>query len=1222
MAINKRKILQSAQKHMQKGALDKALKDYGSLLQADPGDANIRLKVGDIHLKQGKTDEAVESYLKVAQRFMKDGFDSKAIALYKQVTKIDPKRFDIYLPLSELYQRLGLKSDAMRALQTAADAHYREGDKDQALDLLRKMATFDPSNTTNRLKVAELLRQEGRRDEAVAEYDEVVEELERQGDAEERINVLQKILEIDPSRMVTFVALGSAWVEQQNWRQAEATAETMIESFAAEPEGYELLAQIFQELGRDDELQGVYRRLAEVYKDRGDEDHAREIMQRFVSTEALGADENGDPVLEGDDQGALDAAIGGDGTLALEPDECTDPDFLSGEGLRLGEGIGDSEGTDPVGETSSGETTATSLPPLPPLGMESVSEEEVPEPEGDAEQLFAEASVYLRYGKYERAIESLRAVLSQAPGHRPALDKLGEVLVATGDSENAATAFARAAGVAREEGDDAGFESLRAKLEEIDPAAAESLASAAPEVESGIPDDEAPDLSEHLETIDIEVESGVETEQTQETLDADDSIEFEIEDDFELDETPPVAEEVVEPPAQIEEPLPDPDEVEFDLEDAEPSFETAQAEYAQEEIDLTDPEAVAPEPSLEDTIARGVPTPSRSGGSATTPQRMVEDLEEADFYFQQGLFEEAEEVYSRILAAAPNHPQAMLRMGEIEAARGDSEEVLPEPEEDPLLEADAAAAVEEAPPAEPLPEVPLPDLETDVAFPDLEEDVPEPDFDLDAPAADGGAEVEEPAPSALETMVEEDGEADDLGIDLPDASSLPGLDRAAELDLEIDPREEDAAAEPAVPASAVAQAEETLPLVAEVAPPDADADEAGEAGDFDLAAELSGVLDGEDTGPVSAGMAGTTEEEGFEQVFAAFKQGVQQELGDGDLETHYDLGIAYKEMGLLEDAIGEFQVALGAPARKLASLHAMGLCALELERVSDAISHLEQALALPEVPGEQQTALHFDLGRAYEEKGDLARARSAYETVAAADPDFGAVGERLAELERSESSDDVDAVATEEQEETFESFDDLIGAASAEPETESYESFDDLMDEEDEQEDEPPAEFDPPLAEPEATAPELVTEPVSAPEPEAAALAAEPEPDLDPEVAELAAEGTSAPELEAPELAIQPAPELEPEAADLAMEPEPDPETEALEPESEPAAEAEPAAWEFETEPPVEPEPAAAQLEAEPVPDEEARAEESAPAPEPESAPLPEAPAPAKPARRKKISFV
>ena len=377
MAINKRKILQSAQKHLQKGALDKALKDYATLLEADPKDANIRLKVGDIHLKQGKTDEAVASYLKVAERFMKDGFDSKAIALYKQVTKIDSKRYDVYVPLSELYQRLGLSSDAMKALQTAADAHYRDGDKNQALDLLRRMATLDPSNTTNRLKVAELLRQEGREAEALAEYDEVVEELDRQGDTEGRLAVLQKILDLDPSRMAIFVELGEALVEQNKWGQAEATAETLIDAFPGEAEGYELLAGIYQQSGRESDLPGVYRRLAEVYKERGDEDRARGIMQRFVSTEALGSEENGDPILGADEQFAMDAEIGGDGTLGMAPEEFTDPGFIPDESLRLGKSISDLEGEDTASEAESGENSAASLPPLSQLEIASSAEEEL-----------------------------------------------------------------------------------------------------------------------------------------------------------------------------------------------------------------------------------------------------------------------------------------------------------------------------------------------------------------------------------------------------------------------------------------------------------------------------------------------------------------------------------------------------------------------------------------------------------------------------------------------------------------------------------------------------------------------------------------------------------------------------------------------------------------------------------------------------------------------------
>ena len=60
--------------------------------------------------------------------------------------------------------------------------------------------------------------------------------------------------------------------------------------------------------------------------------------------------------------------------------------------------------------------------------------------------------------------------------------------------------------------------------------------------------------------------------------------------------------------------------------------------------------------------------PARASASAS--QQIGEDLEEADFYFQQGLHGEAEAIYQRVLALAPNHPLALVRLGEIAAAQG------------------------------------------------------------------------------------------------------------------------------------------------------------------------------------------------------------------------------------------------------------------------------------------------------------------------------------------------------------------------------------------------------------------------------------------------------------------------------------------------------------------------------------------------------------------------
>jgi tetratricopeptide (TPR) repeat protein len=239
-----------------------------------------------------------------------------------------------------------------------------------------------------------------------------------------------------------------------------------------------------------------------------------------------------------------------------------------------------------------------------------------------------------------------------------------------------------------------------------------------------------------------------------------------------------------------------------------------------------------------------------------------------------------------------------------------------------------------------------------------------------------------------------------------------------------------AKAEPQVAAPSAIEAEPVL-------------EPAGDA--FDLAAELAGALGSEAPSATARSMEG----EGFQEVFAAFKAGVQREVGDGDTEAHYDLGIAYKEMGLLDDAIGEFRIAMGDPARRLACLHLMGVCALDLGRASDAEAHLSQALAGGALPAQQEAALRVDLGRVYRALGDASRARSSYEEARRIDPNFEGIDALLDELVRDAVAP-ADAVAGSER---FESFDELMGeaaaagaAARAKPGAPAYESFDDLID--------------------------------------------------------------------------------------------------------------------------------------------------------------------------------
>ncbi len=1026
MAINKRKILQSAQKHLQKGALDKALKDYQTLLQADPRDVNVRLKIGDIHLKQGATAEAIAAYTKVATRFMQDGFDAKAVALYKQITKIDPKRIDVYEPLAELYQRLGLTSDAMNALQTAADAHYREGHRSEALDLLRKMAGLDPANTTNRLKVADLLRQEGRDQEAVEEFEDIARELERQGDVEARIRVLEKAIELAPARAETLVPLARAQLAAGQLPGAERAAQALVHHHPEEPDGHELLAEVLGAAGREEEAAESWRTLAEVLKSRGDEPRARDIMQRFGAGRAFSAEDTDEPVLEGDSELALDAPAR---DLSGSDEAFSDPGYLSDDGLRLGnpiDGLSEGEAPDPDGDSLSGST----LPPLPRLDEEGGDAPSGVSGEEDLDQLLAEASVYLRYGKHDRAVESLRVVLAREPGHRGALEKLGEALSATGQTAPALRAWTQAAESAREEGDGEAFEALRSRIAVLDAQAAEALA---PPAEAAAP---AGDVSDEpvLDDIDIEIDGDLDAEGDHEDSTgalqgapaAESSSEEEGDfgfsfddakgapDDAESDATPPLEGEGLDLEIDLGAAAEEPDSEDTGVEAAVADDAGLDLEIELPEVDGTGEPAFAEAPGASDETPAEAATPS-SQGSATTPQQLVEDLEEADFYFQQGLFDEARSLYERVIAVAPNHPQAMLRLGEIEAAQGGA------PAGATPGDLDLGDAAADALPDEGA-ELSLDgDLGTDLDFADEDtEDAPE------SSAPPRG--IDETGP-----LVDTDGDEaldGDLGLEGPD---LAGFDDEASAGDETPVRAE---ASEERGDSAPGRPEETAPSLgaAESGGPPAS------AGDFDLAAELTGAISGEDTDPGRA-LTGGTEEEGFEQVFAAFKEGVQKELGDGDHQAHYDLGIAYREMGLVDDAIAEFSKALGAEAHRLPSLHMMGLCALDLGRARDAVAHLEQALGLPAVPPEQQVPLRYDLGRAYGAAGDPERAREVLEAVRAADPEFGDVEAELAALEGSAPA------ATSAANEAFESFDDLIQEApeaEATPEP-AYESFDDLM---------------------------------------------------------------------------------------------------------------------------------------------------------------------------------
>jgi tetratricopeptide (TPR) repeat protein len=139
----------------------------------------------------------------------------------------------------------------------------------------------------------------------------------------------------------------------------------------------------------------------------------------------------------------------------------------------------------------------------------------------------------------------------------------------------------------------------------------------------------------------------------------------------------------------------------------------------------------------------------------------------------------------------------------------------------------------------------------------------------------------------------------------------------------------------------------------------------------------------------------------FQDMLNRFKQGIDENIDESDFQSHYDLGIAFKEMGLLDEAIAELQKALRAPDGKLRSSEALGVCFIEKGSFVVAESILRRALDLPASGDQERLGLLYWLGRALEAQGKKPEARELYGRVFAVDIRFMDVGERTKALARA-----------------------------------------------------------------------------------------------------------------------------------------------------------------------------------------------------------------------------
>jgi len=947
VAIDRDKVLQAAQKFVEKKKYDKAVLEYQKLVAEDPNDARTLLKIGDLQSKMEAYPDAIGTYERVGKFYAVQGFALKAIAVYKQIRELiakhapqlEDKYGHITPKLAELYQQLGLTSDALAALDEVATKFQRQNKDQDAIDVFRKIVELDPTNPLPHLRLAEALSRVKDTEAAVAEFGLAASQLARLGRRDDALKVIERLLhhKADPTHARIAAELYLARNQQNDGMQALAKLQICFQANPKDLDTLALLARAFAAIGQAAKGIEVQKEMAKIAREQGKIELFKQLVEKLVR--AAPNDEGVRALIAtAREADAKAAAAAAPPEPSYEDRGAAPIDDLEYEAVETGD-IEEHEleaalDADPIPLRSDRPPRMRepapyddSSPELTVGDDQLVAEDysgEVPDTGQQVAQALSDAASFRRVRLYPKAVETLRIGLELEPRSLDLREMLRDVLLEAGDVDNAVLEMLDLATLYVDSLDgDAAARCLqdvlaydppnlraRAMLHELgyevidEPEQAQEYAQSAPDQVAAPQPARAPDprddygggYDEPLPAYELEeVGTG--------------PIAY---DDRSIGTSPDARPQDPRPPAANAsslgemddpfldgggEPLPS-----FPLESGPESaaaFDLVERNHAEEDDFANDdldstaarPEAITESPQAEPEPLEAAPESPLPAVSGPPGPELEEALEEAEFFASRGLFDDAKNILREQLERLPKHPLLRERLDELTAQEN---------------------------------------------------------------AKRGSGARERPSGPIA------DHESADRAFDI--AASLDALEQS-----------------------------------------DRDKGDEGGGGTFSEPEQQVDV----------------------EEVFAKFKEGVAKQISVDDAQSHYDLGLAYKEMGLLEDAVREFEVAARDAKRECVCRSMIGMIQIERGNINEAIDALMRGLKAKVRNPEQETVLEFEVAACYETKRMTQKALEFYQKAARRDPTYRDVQDRIRRLKGEQKPALRAAVGADE--EFDRAFDDLLG---------------------------------------------------------------------------------------------------------------------------------------------------------------------------------------------------
>jgi tetratricopeptide (TPR) repeat protein len=271
--IDRTATLRAAEKLLRQGKLQPAIEEYLRVVEDQPRDWNTANMLGDLYVRAGQVDKAVEQFTRIADSLSGEGFLPKAGALYKKILKLKPDHEHALVQGGEIAASQGLLADARALFNTVAERRRSRGDARGAAQIRIRLGSVDPADFDGRMAAASARVELGDIAGAVRDLKEIAADLAGEGRQADAVEALREAAQLDPLDEEIRARLLDVYVAAEDFARAGECATTVAQ--------FKMLSAALEQRGRSAEALDMLRDAARL--DPHDDDLKAHLARAFVA---------------------------------------------------------------------------------------------------------------------------------------------------------------------------------------------------------------------------------------------------------------------------------------------------------------------------------------------------------------------------------------------------------------------------------------------------------------------------------------------------------------------------------------------------------------------------------------------------------------------------------------------------------------------------------------------------------------------------------------------------------------------------------------------------------------------------------------------------------------------------------------------------------------------------------------------------------------------------